>query len=708
MAKPNYKQNNKSIQCTIGGIEIKGLEDAMTIGGFISTTHLDEGFINTAFSDGELLVPEAPEGAHIRDRCDLELLKEWEPELNSGVPRANKVSIQHDRNDPIVAGVVSRGSAIVRELPDGEHGLYVDDIIDPTHDTFETTQTRLDIGTYDGFSIEFNNAVYDIQEHDDYYERTLLPGTKLKGHAIVPRPMNEYAMRLKEIDKNMNKVNKDNLNFKTEEVTETTNKETLNTEDNKMTEEIKTEAPKQEEVKSTFTDEQMKEYMDLKKAQEAKSEEDKMATFKASILAEVKKGAEDVKVEDKAGSISEPEEKKESPEMVSFKEAVGCKRSIKSGSVHYEASIDMQWKSAGKLADSLKLTDGGIATTKSLNVRNYKNFQTNGRMLEMKGLGITTNQGSTYYLSAPELQDIFDPVIYNTLNQSTTTWALLNKDDFSTKGNNQVQFKVKTAINNSLDTSTNGFYTGNAVVTGNGTRLQAQTKFKKQAVGVEVDGDMIAAAKGGPVGDVFALEVASATEDLMQYANIQLFAETGLETGAQPIGFEYITDSAGNTTMYGYTRSSYTTFLAPSSAGDTYINGNSADITLTNLRAAKRQALKQGASLDNLFFTCDHIQGDKFRGIYDAIQRVAPTSSRFGFEGMLEFDGIPIFEDKDCNDDDWFLIDSATHRLAIWVPPTLEMLGKDSDADKGFIKMYWCAYNLHPIRMVQIYGNATS
>jgi len=705
MAKTKYKTNNKSIQCNIGGIEIKSLEDAMTIGGFISTDHLDEGFINTADTQGELLVPEAPEGAHIRDRCDLELLNEWGTELNDGVPRANKVSIQHDRGDPVVAGVSERGTTSVITLPDGiHHGLYTDSIIDPTHDEFETTKTRLDIGTYDGFSIEFNNANYDLKEMDGYYERTLKTGTTLKGYAIVPRPMNEYAMRLKEIDKKLTEQ-KTNLNFK---------KDNINTmEDNKMTDnkqETETPVPKEEVKSISFTETQMKEYLDLKKAQEKKADEDKMVAFKQAIMDEVKELTKDEKVEDKAGTIKDADEKKESVEMVQFKEAVGCKRSFKAGSVKYEASIDMQWKAAGKLADSLKLTDGGIKTTRSIEFRKdgFKNFQTNGRMLEMKGLGITTNQGSEYYLSAPELQDVFDPVIYNTLNQATTTWGLLNKDDFSTKGNNQVQFKVKTAINNSLDTSTNGFYTGNAVVTGNGTRLQAQTKFKKQAVGIEVDGDMIAAAKGGPVGDVFALEVASATEDLLSYANIQLFAETGLETGAQPIGFEYITDSAGNTSLYGYTRSAHVGFLNPTSAGDTYINGNSADVSIGNLRAAKRQAIKLGADKNNLFFVCDHIQGDKFRGIYDAIQRVAPTSSRFGFEGMLEIDGIPIFEDKDCNDDDWFLIDGATHRLAIWVPPTLEMLGKDSDADKGFIKMYWCAYNLHPIRMVQIYGNAIS
>jgi len=223
---------------------------------------------------------------------------------------------------------------------------------------------------------------------------------------------------------------------------------------------------------------------------------------------------------------------------------------------------------------------------------------------------------------------------------------------------------------------------------------------------------MIAAARGGPIGDVFAEEVKEATVDLLSVINSALFAEVGAETAAGVIGFEYIADSQGNTTLYGYSRDSTTDsaiiFLSPSSAGDTFIDGSSQDITLANLRKAKRQALKEGAQISNLVYITDHIQGDKFRGIYDAAQRNMPTSARWGFEGRPEFDGIPIFEDKDCADDDWWLIDLESHRVAVWVPPTLEMLGKDADSVKGFIKTYFATYNRYIRRMVMIYTNATT
>ena len=126
------------------------------------------------------------------------------------------------------------------------------------------------------------------------------------------------------------------------------------------------------------------------------------------------------------------------------------------------------------------------------------------------------------------------------------------------------------------------------------------------------------------------------------------------------------------------------------------------------LRKAIEQSVTEGANLNNLVFITHPTQERLFKGIYDASQRLVPTSSRFGFEGRPEFDAVPIFADKDCNSDDWWLIDLESHRVAMWVPPTLEMLGKRSDAEEGFVKMYFATYNTAPNRLAMIYGNATS
>lgn len=379
-------------------------------------------------------------------------------------------------------------------------------------------------------------------------------------------------------------------------------------------------------------------------------------------------------------------------------------KELREGIVNPKIEIKELFRRAGAVCDAMNI-DWQISTTTPAESREFKNFTVNGTRLEYKGLGLTTNQNADtdYLQSSAELQDVYDPVIYNALNQATITWNLLSKDDLSKKGNNQVQFTLKTAANASA-----AFYTGNAVATDNVTRLKYQTKFKKVQVGVSVDGDMIAAARGGPVNDVFAQEVMDSTLDMMAVINAALFAEVGAETASGVIGFEYIADSASNTTLYNLTRSAANK-LSPDSAGDTYIDGSSAIISMTNLRSMKRQALAEGANKKNLVFITNPLQADLLRGKFDDSRRMLTSKDTdFGFSTDLFVDGIPVFEDTDCNTDDWWLIDLETHRVAIWVPATIERLGKVADSEDAFIKMYFATYNRAPRRLVMCYGNATS
>lgn len=698
------KHQKKEKQGHVGGIILKEIAERLEIGGFIATTHLDSGFYD---EDDEV---------YYRDRVSKETLDMWANELNKGIPRANKISIRHNRRDPVVAGAAIKGTAKVMQLPDGEYGLYVESVMDSTHDTFETTKHRLDIGTYDGFSIEFTADQVETIEKGEYTERVLLPGCTLHGYAIASRPMNEYAVRIKEIPEF-----KESLNIKEEttKMTQETEQEPLKKEE----EEAQEEAPQEPEPEQPQKDEEPvekettkeepkmdeKEYQEFLKFKQAQKEEAAKEELKSTIAAEVKEALKGLQVEDKIKPQAKAEEPQEALEVKEWREVVSQKaEKMANGMVRYKHSVDQMMQKAAQLSDKLGLTaNGRIATTSSAESRIgtfHKNFTTNGTVLECKGLGLTTNQNSDtdYLQSAAELSDVYDPVIYNVLNQATVFWNVLRKEDYSMKGNNQVQFVLKTAANTSA-----GFYTGDAISLANVTRQKYQTKFKKLAVGVSVSGDMIAAARGGPVGDVFAQEVMDSAEDMLAVLNAALFAETGAETAAAVIGLEYITDQAGNTTLYNVTRSQ-ANGLASTTTADNYVNGSSQDVSLGNLRAAKRKALKEGAMISDLVYVTDHIQGDKIRGIYDASQRVMPTSSRFGFEGMPEFDGIPIFEDKDCNTDDIFLVDLSVFKVAIWVPPTLEMMGKNSDAEKGFIKMYLATYCTAPRRLVQIYSNATS
>jgi len=677
--------------CYVYGYELKEDTNNYIIGGYIATTHLDSGFYDNSRE------------TFIRDKISKETLNKWAGDINSGNPRSNKVSVHHQR-DKHVAGVAVKGSARVDNLKDGEYGLWVDTSIDKTHPNFNDTKNRLEGGFIDSFSIEFttkdpmidnyiDGAVSEVPQGKGIV-RTLLPNTILEGYTLASQPMNEHAIRVKEVTCDKCKVELTEDKDCKLDLDKDTNKEEVI----KMETEVKTvEQPKVEVSKEDYAKLEKLRDMEIKE----QKEKEYIAT-KAKVMEEIKMEADKINVEVKVMKNPTNIEKKE---YVEYKEVLSS-RSVKQkdGTVLSSISMDEQWKRAGAYANDLNLFKGSDwKTTKDIFTREYKVMYNNG-LMEFKGLGLTTNQNTDtdYLISAAELNDIFDPVIYNALNEKTVTWNLLKKDDYSNKGNALVQFALKTVAN-----STAGAYTGNAINTSNTTRLKMMTKFKKYQVGVEVDGDMIAAARGGPIGDVFAQEVNDSTASLLSVINVALFAEVGVETASGIIGFELISDSAGNTTLYNMTRST-TNKLAPASAGDTYINGASADLSLTNLRAAKRQALNEGCDLNNLVYISHPIQGDKLRGIYDEAQRMVPTSSRYGFEGMMSFDGIPFFEDKDCNSDDVWLVDLDTHRVAVWVPPTLEMLGKDADSQKGFIKTYFATYNRKPRALVQIYGNATS
>jgi len=659
---------HKSRFCYDSILEIKELDDKLIVKGYIATTHFD----------GEDIVKK-------------ETLQKWAREINEGNPKTNKVSINHNR-DRHVAGVGLKGTARIDEFPDTHFGLYVETLVDKTKENYIDTKYRVENGFLDSFSIEYI-ASSDASFNEDIGARILDEATELHGWTLASRPLNENAVMIKETvlkPKEEIKMTEEEKPQDAQPEPVVAVKESMSKEDKDLLSEYKEQKAK---------DLRMKEFKEFIKDDEFKKELKEMVP-ETKPLQNKEETDEEEPAKEETAEEKEAKEVSTSKEFLEFKEAVIGEKDI---------FIDEKMRRAGVLADKLIIGKEGFkkdakSAEERLRSGEFKHFGTNGSKLEYKGLGITTNQNSDtdYLLSAAELHDVFDPVIYDVLNQSTTTWSFLRKEDFSSKGNNQVQFILEDTAN-----TTAAFYTGNAVSMSQSGMTKYMTKFKKAQVGIAVDGDMIAAAKGGPVGDVFALHVRLGAKNLLNVINSALYAEVGLETVAALIGFEYITDSAGNTSLYNITRSS-ANYLSPDSAGDTYISGGSAAITKGNLRLAIQQAVVEGADLGNLVFFCHPTQERLFKNQYDDIQRLVPTSGRVGFTGRMEFDGVPIIPDKDCASDDWFLVDLETHKIAIWVPPTLEMLGKRSDSEEGFIKTYLCTYNTAPRRMVQIYSNATS
>ena len=714
------KMESKEFKCNVVGVEIKEDEQCFHVEGLIATSHLD----NAGDQDG----------SDIPDRIPKATLESFAEQINSNHDArvmgahhsegTNQNPVYREWVDSIGASDLVNNStgaeffgeadvevtpARVMTLVDGEHGLFVDTKLLKSDPMTPNIVEGFQNGHFNSFSITYDTEGFqttDFEKDGDGLVRVLLPETRISGYTAASNPVNIHAVstgygykEFKELVPHTQLNLKEVKKMDKKEVKEEVAEEVAKSEEIKPVE----AAPAVEEVAESVvgSDEpsegdaaEMKEFMKFKagkKALEEKEALEKQAGIIAAKIAasmEVKEAV--LKDNNTASATSEV-----SLEMKEFMEARDNSKVLE---------IKQQFSRAGALCESIKL-DWQMSNTSMAESREYKSFGIVGRNLEYKGLGITTNQNSDtdYLQSSAELQDVYDPIIYNALNQQTMTWNILAKDDYSKKGNNQVQFTLKTVANTSA-----AAYSGNAVSTGNVTRLKYQTEFKKYQVGVSVDGDMIAAARGGPVSDVFAQEVMDSTMDLMAVINTALFAEVGLETADGIIGFEYIADSAGNTTLYNLTRSAANK-LAPASAGDTYINQASTIISMNNLRAAIRQCVTDGSTKRDLVFITSPTQGDMLRGKFDDSRRMLTArDTDFGFSTDLFVDGIPVFEDKDCNTDDWFCVDLSAHRIGMWIPPTIERLGKSADSEDAFIKTYFATYNRAPRRLVMIYGCSTS
>jgi phage head maturation protease len=123
-----------------GILELKSVDGELVVSGYIATTHRDS----------------------VNDIIKKETLDKWAKEINEGIPRSNKVTYHHDRNDYRVVGVGLKGTARVDTLPDGEFGLYVDTVINKSHELYSDIEYEYKIGALDSFSIDIASPMCKV------------------------------------------------------------------------------------------------------------------------------------------------------------------------------------------------------------------------------------------------------------------------------------------------------------------------------------------------------------------------------------------------------------------------------------------------------------------------------------------------------------------------------------------------------------------
>jgi len=439
-------------------------------------------------------------------------------------------------------------------------------------------------------------------------------------------------------------------------------------------------------------------------------------------------------------SLKEMEEL-DKPIILSQNAVIGAGTAMRE-SMH-KTILSKQYKEAAKLYNAL--TEKGVDVYNNFKASDpgtmgkESAFETHGSRVEMKefnriemkaggGLGVTnaTNANlnladsswtyGSYFLSPVELNDIFSPVLVNQLNDQTTTWGRLQKVDWS--GRSQIQFRARTGRNSTVGGYAEGTnLTYGTDFTGNIGRDKYQQPFSYYRVLVAVTGQAMRLGQApGGMGDVWADEIKWSGEDLLSGAGGLNLAVIGTGAGTSEstaLGFEgLILGTSG--TLYGKTLGA----VATSTLHSHRENMASARVSLEQLRKMIRLVqigdgsgtteIHSNSNVGDLVFIANHLQRDFVKGLIQDMQRLVPTSGRVGFEGEIEFDGVPFIGDRQMNTDDIFLINTANTKIGINLPATLEPLPVTADAQAAQIKTYWNLYSDAPGNNYHAFSFATS
>lgn len=665
-----------------GGIlEVKSVDNNLVVKGYIATTHKDS--VNDVISKGTL--------------------DKWAKEINEGVPRANKVTYHHDRNDVKVVGVGLKGSAKVDMLPDGEYGLYVETLVNKAHDLYNDIEYEYNIGALDSFSIEY--VCPEGAKEDNGY-RLLDERTELYGWTLASRPVNDNAVMIKELitSHSSNRGSKaDGLEEK-QMVEENDKLVALEAQLKEL--QGKLSAKEEAELKAS---QEEKEKAAMKKTEDEKKKmEEQYAKKENELSAQIialKEAISGLAESNKAKLQTESKEDKVSVEIKELDKTFS-KQGVSYKELAYKVGAYLAKRGLDSKESLVDLSYTKVNSEDDFASKYFVNRVEGKEVVEFKGLSVGDNVNSAYVnattdigLSQAELQDVVMPVIFNALNESTVTWDLLTKENGVAQGTNRITFVLKTGNSGAY------FSKGNAITTTETDREKYSIEYKKLYIGGAVDGDLQAYSRGAPFGEALALEMADRAIAMKVKANQALFDENaGNKADAAPLGIPAITDSAGNTSLYDTTRSAANK-LSPDSAGDTYVSG-AAGLTEPMLRNMIEQATTDGANLNDLVLVGTPAVINKYKALFDNKERLVPYSDRAGFKNAPDFEGVPFFADKDSKADSLFLIDTAALRIRILVPFTMELLGKRSDSEEFFGKSYYGVYCTAPRRLVEAYSIA--
>lgn len=334
--------------------------------------------------------------------------------------------------------------------------------------------------------------------------------------------------------------------------------------------------------------------------------------------------------------------------------------------------------------------------------RSNINVKCSGKGLKISGVQtkdtlVTGDNASTYTQDDVEFADVFAPGIIDTFNNQTNLFGFLKKEQHI--GGSSYQWKMVT---NKDPNSVNTFVGQNdiAVTKNFSSKENYQTPLKVARRGVSVS-DFISRYSARSLGDLFQLELDLQMTEMMNDINAALFAEVADGTGNAPLGLEAVADSAGNTTLYGKTRSTANR-LSPDAAGDTYTAVGGV-LTEAALRTKITHLINEGSRMEDIAIVASPTTYEYLLNLLDGNRRYNTVEATFGFnrKQVASYDGFPIIRDSDCNSDAIYVIDSSNRGAVIVVgmEPKIIELAKTGAAMEAYVQMEFAFVYKQPRRI---------
>jgi hypothetical protein len=610
------------------------------------------------------------------------------------------ISLYHDwvkENNPSLdeAGFVVPGTAKLVQLEDGHWGAEVDfKINDFYHGDVSPTEIeyRIQNGSIAGLSIEYDTTPEYCKDvtHSGHTYRFINKLTEYAGlgFARARKIANPAAVIYKEIEEKVEEEKNMPEQDKTEE-------QPASLPESEAGLQQQEQAPEQKPAPDAAIQQKEKELAEREAALKVKEQELEgkkdlkikeildSKEFKDAVETELQVKSKAVKTDREENNMSEANlsvkemnEALTKNDVLSFKEAASRFLSEKETDEKYREMIQTH---GIPLRTTLQVkcgSDGKLHFASKLQVKDTLN---------------TGSNTSAYTQNIVEFADMFIPGLVDTFNNQTNLFGATRKVPHI-DGGDKYGWRITTSQKSSLSVDPDD----NTVVKSFSNKVKLQTGIKEYRNGISVS-DWTLHHSRASIGDLMAVEVDKAMRDLMRDINNDLFTEQGLETQNKVLGLEFVADSAGNTTLYGFTRST-TNRLAPAAAADTYQAIGGA-LTTDKLREAIRKVEVEGAQRGNLRLVTNPTQRDKLFELEDGALRYMNNAARMGFDGSPVYDGIPMIVDSSCQTDAIFVIDMESYYIVVSRPPQMVGLAKVGAAEEAYVTVYLAAVYEQPRRI---------